>query len=213
MNSWKTTSAGIALIISSIVGFIFALRTPPLTQEVVMGCVTGLLGGIGLLFAKDANVTGGTKTFKMIAVFCILSVSVSSQSLFKPMKKPVTFTKNLKGAIATATNSTTVNVFRPVVNIASYLVDFRSKDKLETSLLSGGGVGYQHNEFNESTQRWNTVWSINALAWGKIPLSGGSPGVLYGITGGILNDNVMAGVATDGKIFFLTLGVGINFNN
>jgi hypothetical protein len=29
------------------------------TQELVMGVATGVLGGIGLIFAKDNNVTGG----------------------------------------------------------------------------------------------------------------------------------------------------------
>lgn len=57
ITSWKTTSAGILLIIGSIGGLFFA---PVITLPVIMTAATGTLGGIGLLFAKDSNVTGGT---------------------------------------------------------------------------------------------------------------------------------------------------------
>lgn len=58
MKSWKTTSAGITLIVAGICGFIFANH--PLTQEAIIGSITSILTGIGLIFAKDSNVTGGT---------------------------------------------------------------------------------------------------------------------------------------------------------
>jgi len=58
-TNWKTTSAGLLLIIGGISALIFANH--PLTQEAIMGSATSILGGIGLLFAKDNNVTGGTK--------------------------------------------------------------------------------------------------------------------------------------------------------
>lgn len=57
MKNWKTTSAGILLIIGGACGLIF---THPVTQEVFMASATSILGGIGLIFAKDSNVTGGT---------------------------------------------------------------------------------------------------------------------------------------------------------
>lgn len=57
-TNWKTTSAGILLVIGSIVGVIFA---PAITVPVIMGAATGVLGGVGLIFAKDGDVTGGTK--------------------------------------------------------------------------------------------------------------------------------------------------------
>jgi hypothetical protein len=56
-KNWKTTSAGIVAIISSIVGMIFAIKNKQVTPEVITGCVTGFLAGIGLLFAKDNDVT------------------------------------------------------------------------------------------------------------------------------------------------------------
>lgn len=57
ITSWKTTSAGILLIIGSIGGIFFA---PLITLPVIMTAATGTLAGIGLLFSKDSNVTGGT---------------------------------------------------------------------------------------------------------------------------------------------------------
>lgn len=57
MKSWKTTSAGALMILGAIATVYF--HNGPLTQEVVMGAATALLGGIGLIVAKDSNVTGG----------------------------------------------------------------------------------------------------------------------------------------------------------
>jgi hypothetical protein len=52
MKDWKTTSAGISLIVAAIVGVIFA---PVIDATVITIATTGLLGGIGLLFSKDAT--------------------------------------------------------------------------------------------------------------------------------------------------------------
>lgn len=56
LKSWKTTSTGLLLIIGGISTLVF---TQPLSQSVVMAAATGIIGGIGLIFAKDSNVTGG----------------------------------------------------------------------------------------------------------------------------------------------------------
>ena len=56
--SWKTSSAGLLMIIGAIVAMIY---TKPLDQTTLMATVSAVVGGIGLLFAKDGNVTGGTK--------------------------------------------------------------------------------------------------------------------------------------------------------
>jgi hypothetical protein len=61
VTSWKTTSAGVLAIIGALVGLTFAIINKALTSEVIMSCATGLLLGIGLIFAKDSDVTGGTK--------------------------------------------------------------------------------------------------------------------------------------------------------
>lgn len=57
MKNWKTTSAGITLIITGIVSVIFALKAGPLDEATVTGVVTAILGGIGLLFGADSNDT------------------------------------------------------------------------------------------------------------------------------------------------------------
>jgi len=60
-KSWKTTSAGIALIASAVVGVYFAYKGNTLNEQIVMAAIGSLLGGIGLLFAKDSDVTGVPK--------------------------------------------------------------------------------------------------------------------------------------------------------
>lgn len=57
-KNWKTTSAGIIMVLGGITTLVFANH--PLTSEAIMGAATAILGGIGLMFAKDNNVTGGT---------------------------------------------------------------------------------------------------------------------------------------------------------
>ena len=57
MKNWKTTSSGILLIIGAVVGVVFA---PVITSVVIMAAATSAITGLGLLFAKDFNVTGGT---------------------------------------------------------------------------------------------------------------------------------------------------------
>jgi hypothetical protein len=60
-TSWKTTSAGIVMIVGALVGLFFAYKNNALNETNIMAGVTAILGGIGLIFSKDADVTGGTK--------------------------------------------------------------------------------------------------------------------------------------------------------
>lgn len=57
-KNWKTTSTGILTIVGAAVSIIFA---PIVTPVIIMGAATATLTGVGLIFAKDGNVTGGTK--------------------------------------------------------------------------------------------------------------------------------------------------------
>lgn len=52
MKDWKTTSAGISMITAAIIGVYFA---PVIDAVIVTAAVTGILGGIGLLFSKDST--------------------------------------------------------------------------------------------------------------------------------------------------------------
>ena len=58
-KNWKTTSAGILMEVGAITGLVYAIIGKQLTPEIIMTCATGVLGGIGLILAKDNNVTGG----------------------------------------------------------------------------------------------------------------------------------------------------------
>lgn len=60
MKNWKTTSTGIAMIVGGIVAIYFASKTNNINEASIMACVTSVLAGIGLIFAKDNNVTGGS---------------------------------------------------------------------------------------------------------------------------------------------------------
>lgn len=60
MTNWKTSSAGIGMILTALAH---------IAHDYGAGCpinfvvdVPMLLGGLGLLAAKDSNVTGGTKS-------------------------------------------------------------------------------------------------------------------------------------------------------
>ena len=52
-KSWKTTSAGILMIVGGVVRAYFAIRSGSFTEEAVMTTATTILGGVGLLFARD----------------------------------------------------------------------------------------------------------------------------------------------------------------
>lgn len=57
MKNWKTTMAGITAIVGSVVGLYFAIKSGNINEATITGSVTGFLTGIGLLFAKDFNVS------------------------------------------------------------------------------------------------------------------------------------------------------------
>jgi hypothetical protein len=59
-TSWKTTSAGILMIAGGVVGLVFAWKNNALNEASIMAGITAIVGGIGLIKAKDAGVTGGT---------------------------------------------------------------------------------------------------------------------------------------------------------
>lgn len=75
--SWKTTSAGILAIVGALVGLYFTIKNKTVTAESITGCVSAILVGIGLLLAKDSNVTGGTKSNGMVLKILILAVIMS----------------------------------------------------------------------------------------------------------------------------------------
>jgi hypothetical protein len=61
MKNWKTTSAGILAIVGGLARAYFAYQSGQINEEAIMTTATAILTGIGLIMAKDSNVTGGTK--------------------------------------------------------------------------------------------------------------------------------------------------------
>lgn len=59
MKNWKTTLAGIGAIMATLGAAIAAFMHRD-AQTAIMTIISGLPAGVGLLFAKDKNVTGGT---------------------------------------------------------------------------------------------------------------------------------------------------------
>ncbi len=55
--NWKTTSTGVLSIIGGLTRLGFGLANDLVTEEVVMTAATTILLGVGLLFARDVNVT------------------------------------------------------------------------------------------------------------------------------------------------------------
>ena len=59
MKNWKTTSSGILLIVGAIATIVYQHNS--LSPELIMGAATAILGGIGLIFAKDSGSEVATK--------------------------------------------------------------------------------------------------------------------------------------------------------
>lgn len=56
-GSWKTTSAGAAMILGVLVHLVFAIKNDTLTEADVTIQIPIFLGGIGLMFSRDADKT------------------------------------------------------------------------------------------------------------------------------------------------------------
>jgi hypothetical protein len=53
MKDWKTTASGAAMILGALSTVLFAISKGAITQEVITGAMTAILGGVGLIFASD----------------------------------------------------------------------------------------------------------------------------------------------------------------
>ena len=59
--NWKTTLAGIGQILGSIAGIVIAVASGnlPAIISTVVSSIGGISGGVGMINAKDKDVTGG----------------------------------------------------------------------------------------------------------------------------------------------------------
>jgi hypothetical protein len=60
LKNWKTTSSGLLLIAGGVARAYFAYQTGTINEEAIMTSTTSIVSGVGLIMAKDSNVTGGT---------------------------------------------------------------------------------------------------------------------------------------------------------
>ena len=60
MKNRKTTFAGVAAILAGLAGVVTCLQAETISYECLGTAASGVIAGIGLLFSKDHNVTGGT---------------------------------------------------------------------------------------------------------------------------------------------------------
>ncbi|SDR00253.1 hypothetical protein SAMN05519103_00368 [Rhizobiales bacterium GAS113] len=60
LSNWKTTAAGLAAVFGGLATITHAVATSPLDPTAIYSGVTSIAAGIGLLAAKDGNVTGGS---------------------------------------------------------------------------------------------------------------------------------------------------------
>jgi hypothetical protein len=58
-KSWRTTTLGIVAVLTAVLGFVKAtIDGDPTTEPDMAALIAAISAGIGLLFAKDAKVTG-----------------------------------------------------------------------------------------------------------------------------------------------------------
>lgn len=60
MKSYKTTIMGVLAIIGAAVSLAQAVMNGSVNGEVISASLSAIMAGIGLIAAKDSNVTGGT---------------------------------------------------------------------------------------------------------------------------------------------------------
>ena len=159
------------------------------------------------------------KQFQMLAAlliaFTIFSIQTNAQLLkaspFKPLPKPNKVSL-ISGAIAVTNPTITAFRFTPM---AGYNITTQQ-------LQAGIGYGIQWMHFVDSTQKYYTSFSINAVGWvnGSTTPSLDPPNfVSYGLTLGVLNQLVQFGAAytpgtsgTNGGIGFI-INFAVPLNN
>lgn len=57
VTNWKTTSAGLTMIVGSVVHLVFSVKSGSANENTWTIALTAMIGGIGLLLAGDASVS------------------------------------------------------------------------------------------------------------------------------------------------------------
>ena len=58
--NWKTTSAGLLLVIGSVIHLVFATKSGKADEGTWTASMTGIVGGLGLIFARDSSQSNKT---------------------------------------------------------------------------------------------------------------------------------------------------------
>jgi hypothetical protein len=62
LQNWKTTAAGLTIIIGSVVHLVFAVRLGHADENTWTVSLTSILAGLGLMFAGDASASAQSHT-------------------------------------------------------------------------------------------------------------------------------------------------------
>jgi hypothetical protein len=55
LKNWRTTSAGLTMMVGGTVHLIFCIRSGTATEGVWTASILGAIGGLGLIFAGDSS--------------------------------------------------------------------------------------------------------------------------------------------------------------
>jgi len=217
-NQWRGQGVTILGIVGTLAYSFVTLQTSGTFtwQQFILSSVVALLAAVAppaksLGYEKTAVIEQakreGDAISKVIILILCLSIvggATHAQSFFKALPKK----QNAKGLTVSPTGQSTMNAVRPSVNFASFSVP-------GNRLMTGAGVGYDHLLWNETKQKWDVQWSVNALTWFFVPVSSDPTNgkYAYGVAVGFFNNLVLVGAATDGKYGMATVGIGINLNN
>lgn len=143
----------------------------------------------------------------ILSLLLVITSSLSAQSFFKALPKQQPVGQGHFGG--SGVFGTTQWNFRPIVSVASY--SFPGNE-----VSTGGGIAYELNTLDPTTQTWSSVLSISGLLYYNLPLAtetrSAAP-IGAGIMLGFINNHILVGAKYDGKRMNLEIGTGINFNN
>jgi hypothetical protein len=146
-------------------------------------------------------------TILILSFALLFSKGTMAQSLFKPLPKEGKSTRFIR---ATVVPDSTWTGFRFIASLAAY-------SEPDNYLMTGFGIGWQHNTFKISTQKWYTDYSINGMLWGAGSVTPGptNPAIATGITVGFFNNLFLIGPDYNftTKKVGATLTIGISLNN
>lgn len=139
-----------------------------------------------------------------LLLFCILlSTTVFGQKIYKALP-PLDLT-NLDPLTIAVTKMTAV---RPLLNVISYAFP-------GNVILNGAGVSLQRLMFNATSKKWKSVWTGAIMIWNVTAINDNAKynHVAAGLMAGLFNNFLLVGVAYNGALVFVTLGIGVSLNN